>query len=153
MAAEPVSAGNTDPDQRAGEQHREADGENREEVAVEPVEGERQGEPQSDEVEPEQQRQWGEYAFKTVAKLLNMLEVNSHEGQRYIAQYDEESQVLTIEAKDGRGEILCTEGSRVVESSLRAADVQVCERLNQRLEEQRQQQQQSKKQSRGLEMD
>jgi conjugative relaxase-like TrwC/TraI family protein len=168
VAAEPVSAGDADPDQRASEQHREAAGENREEVAVESVENERQVEPQSnevesepqqlDEVESEQQQQWAEYAFETAVNLLNTFGVHRHEGQRYIAQYDEESQVLTIEAKDGRGEILRTEGSRVVESSLSAADVQVFERLNQRLEEQRQAQrqmerEQARQRSRGLELD
>jgi conjugative relaxase-like TrwC/TraI family protein len=156
VAAESVSAGDADADQWASEQHREAAGAHREEVTVEPVDEQRQVEPQSDEGESEQQQQWSEYAFETAVNLLNTFGVHRHEGQRYIAQYDEENQVLTIEAKDGRGEILRTEGSRVVESSLRAADVQVFERLNQHLEEQRQQQQQqqqSKKQSRGLEMD
>jgi conjugative relaxase-like TrwC/TraI family protein len=157
LAAEPVSAGDADADQWAGEQHREAAGENREEVAVELVAGQRQVEPQSDEVKPEQQQQWGKYAFKTVVKLLNTLGVHSHEGQHYIAQYEEESQVLTIEAKDGRGEILRTEGSRVVESALRVEDVQVFERLNQRLEEQRQAQrqmerEQARERSRGFEI-
>jgi conjugative relaxase-like TrwC/TraI family protein len=158
LAAEPVPAGNAEPDQRAGEQHREAAGENREEVAVEPVDEQRQVEPQIDEVESEQQQQWAEYAFETAVNLLNTFGVHRHEGQRYIAQYDEESQVLTIEAKDGRGEILRTEGSRVVESSLRVEDIQVFERLNQHLEEQRQAQrqmerEQARERSRGLELE
>jgi conjugative relaxase-like TrwC/TraI family protein len=156
VAAEPVSAGDADADQWASEQHREAAGAHREEVA-EPVDDQRQVEPQIDEVETEQQHQWAEYAFNTAVNLLNTLGVHRNEGQRYIAQYDEESQVLTIEAKDGRGEILRTQGSRLVESSLKAADIQVFERLNQRLEEQRQMQrqmerEQARERSRGFEL-
>jgi conjugative relaxase-like TrwC/TraI family protein len=157
VAAEPVSAGDADPDQRAGEQHREAAGAHREEVVVESVDDQRQVQPQIDEVESEQQHQWAEYAFNTAVNLLNTLGVHRNEGQRYIAQYDEESQVLTIEAKDGRGEILRTEASRLVESSLKAEDIQVFERLNQRLEEQRQVQrqmerEQARERSRGFEL-
>jgi hypothetical protein len=108
-------------------------------------------------MESEQQHQWAEYAFNTAVNLLNTLGVHRNEGQRYIAQYDEESQVLTIEAKDGRGEILRTEASRLVESSLKAEDIQVFERLNQRLEEQRQVQRQMEREqvrerSRGFEL-
>jgi conjugative relaxase-like TrwC/TraI family protein len=156
VAVEPVSTGDADPDQWAGEQHREAAGAHREEVA-EPVDERRQVEPQIDEGELEQQHQWAEYAFNTAVNLLNTLGVHRNEGQRYIAQYDEESQVLTIEAKDGRGEILRTEASRLVESSLKAEDIQVFERLNQRLEEQRQVQrqmerEQARERSRGFEL-
>jgi conjugative relaxase-like TrwC/TraI family protein len=153
LDTEPISAGDADAHQWAGEQYREATGENRETAGVEAVK-EQQVEP----VALEQQQEWAEIAYRTMAKLLNTLEVTRHEGQRYIAQYDGENRVLTIDAKDGRGEIFRSEEKRVVKSALKGEDIQVFEQLDERVEEQRRVQrqmewQQARERSRGFEME
>jgi conjugative relaxase-like TrwC/TraI family protein len=204
MAAEPVSAGDSDADQWAGEQYREAAGANRAVGEAEPIDYRQvwqqyqqqvplRGYP-SDQDEaiaqrvledlgveaayqviaqspyaekpkgftpagyvqwvvggarqrqlPEDQQRRGEFAFRTVEKLLEAEGTRSFEGQRYVVQYDAKNLVWAIQAKDGRGEILRVEGRRIVESALTQEDAEAFRRTDQHLEAQRQMQRQQAK--------
>jgi conjugative relaxase-like TrwC/TraI family protein len=110
---------------------------------------------------PQEQQERGEFGLRVMNKLLSYEKTPVFDGSRYLVKHDELSDRLTVEAKDGRGEILRCEGPYVVSAAIAAADIQIFEQVNQQIElevqrwrqEQQRQQQQSKKQSRGFEMD
>jgi conjugative relaxase-like TrwC/TraI family protein len=105
-----------------------------------------------------QEKRWARFAMRVAKEIMNLGDGRHHEGRRYIAQYDPESLVLTIAAKDGRGEILRVEGMCVVATSLTLDDMHVYQQAKQTLvaqqiqQEQVKEKKQVKEKSRGFEV-
>jgi conjugative relaxase-like TrwC/TraI family protein len=111
---------------------------------------------------PHEQQERGELGLRVMNKLLSFEQTQTYSGSRYLVKHDESSDRLTVESKDGRGEILRCEGPYVVFAAITEQDVQVFEQVDQQIDlevqrwrqqQQQQRQQQSEKQSRGFEMD
>jgi hypothetical protein len=226
LAAEPVSARDSDADQWAGEQYREAAGENREvgeaieEAAVEeeaiaepdyrqlwheyyqrlqprgyPVDQDRaiarcvlaehgvetayRVIAQSPRLEspvmgftptkyvqwvvsgeqyrllPEEQQRRSDYTVRVIRDWAGLGNQSyEREGKRFVIKYDGQTETLTVDAKDGRGEILRAVVGHPIASVLTKDDRQVFEGVDRWLEGQRQQEREAKRQkSKGLELD
>jgi conjugative relaxase-like TrwC/TraI family protein len=226
LAAEPVSAGDADADQWAGEQYREAVGENREEVRavdIEAVQEEAIAEPdyrqlwheyhqrlqprgypidqdraiarcvlaergvetayrviaQSPRLEspimgftptkyvqwvvsgeqyrllPEEQQRRSDYAVRVIRDWAGLGKQSyEREGKRFVIKYDGQTETLTVDAKDGRGEILRAVVGHPIASALTKDDRQVFEGVDRLVEAQRQQEREARQQkSKGLELD
>jgi conjugative relaxase-like TrwC/TraI family protein len=226
LAAEPVPAGDTDADQWAGEQYREAVGENREmgeAVEESAMEEEAIEEPdyrqlwheyyqrlqprgypvdqdkaiarcvlaehgvetayrviaQSPRLEspimgftptkyvqwvvsgeqyrllPEEQQHRGDYAVRVIRDWAGLGNQSyEQEGKRFVIKYDGQTETLTVDAKDGRGEILRVVVGHPIASALTKDDRQVFEGVDRLVEAQRQQEREARRQkSKGLELD
>jgi conjugative relaxase-like TrwC/TraI family protein len=226
LAAEPVSTGDTDADQWAGEQYREAPGADREVgEAVEDAAGEEESiaEPdyrqlwqeyhrrlqprgypvdqdkaiarcvlaehgveeaykiiaQSPRLEspimgftptkyvqwvvsgeqyrllPEEQQRQSDYAVRVIRDWAGLGNQSyEREGTRFVIRYDGQTETLTVDAKDGRGEILRVVVGHPIASALTKDDRQVFEGVDRLVEAQRQQEREMRRQrSKGLELD
>jgi conjugative relaxase-like TrwC/TraI family protein len=114
---------------------------------------------------PHEQQERGELGLRVMNKLLSFEQTQTYNGSHYLVKHDESSDRLTVEAQDGRGEILRCEGPYVVSAAITEEDAQVFEQVDRQIDlevqrrrqqqqqQQQQRQQQSKKQSRGFEMD
>jgi hypothetical protein len=76
------------------------------------------------------------------------------EGKCFVIKYDGQTETLTVDAKDGRGEILRAVVGHPIASALTKDDRQVFEGVDRLVEAQRQQEREVRRQkSKGLELD
>jgi hypothetical protein len=104
---------------------------------------------------PEEQQHRGKYAVRVVRDWAGLGDESyEREGSRFVIQYDGQTKTLTVDAKDGRGEVLRAVMGHSIASALTEADRQVFEGVDRVVEAQRQQEREAKRQkSRGLELD
>jgi hypothetical protein len=104
---------------------------------------------------PEEEQHRSKYAVRVVRDWVGLGDESyEREGSRFVIQYDGQTKTLTVDAKDGRGEVLRAVMEHPIASALTEADRQVFEGVDRVVEAQRQQEREAKRQkSRGLELD
>jgi hypothetical protein len=104
---------------------------------------------------PEEQQHRSDYAVRVIRDWAGLGKQSyEREGKRFVLKYDAETETLTVDAKDGRGEILRAVVGHPIASALTKDDRQVFEGVNRVVEAQRQQEREMRRQkSKGLELD
>jgi conjugative relaxase-like TrwC/TraI family protein len=104
---------------------------------------------------PEDQQRRSDYAVRVIRDWAGLGNQSyEREGKRFVIKYDGQTETLTVDAKDGRGEILRAVVGHPIASALTKDDRQVFEEVDRLVEAQRQQEREMRRQkSKGLELD
>jgi conjugative relaxase-like TrwC/TraI family protein len=104
---------------------------------------------------PEEQQHRGDYAVRVIRDWAGLgSQSYEREGKRLVIKYDGQTETLTVDAKDGRGEILRAVVGHPIASALTKDDRQVFEGVDRLVEAQRRQEREVRRQkSKGLELD
>jgi hypothetical protein len=104
---------------------------------------------------PEEQQHRGDYAVRVIRDWAGFGNQSyEREGKRFVIKYDGQTETLTVDAKDGRGEILRAVVGHPIASALTKDDRQVFEGVDRLVDAQRQQEREMRRQkSKGLELD
>jgi hypothetical protein len=104
---------------------------------------------------PEEQQHRGDYAVRVIRDWAGLGNQSyEQEGKRFVIKYDGQTETLTVDTKDGRGEILRVVVGYPIASALTKDDRQVFEGVDRLVEAQRQQERDVRRQkSKGLELD
>jgi conjugative relaxase-like TrwC/TraI family protein len=104
---------------------------------------------------PEEQQRQSDYAVRVIRDWAGLGKQSyEREGKCFVIKYDGQTETLTVDAKDGRGEILRAVVGHPIASALTKDDRQVFEGVDRLVEAQRQQEREVRRQkSKGLELD